>query len=492
MSKKQAIQGGKTINFLLIYPSVNHSFTETNSDVLTFQAIAPPLGLLYIAKILEKEGDTVTILDFAAENFDEKKLINVLKTADAVGITIVTSLLPNAIEIIKIIKKIKPQIKVIIGGPHCTLVPRKALEDTKADICAQGDGEKVITSIKKAIKGEISFSEIPGIYYRENNNIKKGLPLELIHDVDAIPFPTRDPVRKYNYGREYNPKIKKGEFTSIITSRGCPFNCKFCSRNSVSMKTYRTRSAKNILEEIKEIHKEGYKYVAFADDSFLCNKKQAHELFDEVIKEKLDLKFVIFGVRVDAAEEELFQKMKKAGATHLYFGLESGNQDVLDFYNKKTTPDKIRDAVNLSHRLGFFNVGSFIFGAPIETKEHFERTIKFAKTLPLDSVSFLPLKYVVGSDLWQEAVKQGKISDKEYLVYADSEKGLSQFTHEEIVKYCIKARRDYYLRPKFMLGLLIKSLKNDDLGFLQSYLSLFFSNIGKEISFFIKLIKISN
>ena len=415
-----------------------------------------------------------------------------MKTADVVGITIITSLLESSIEIIRLIKKIKPHIKVVIGGPHCTLVPRKALEDTKADICAQGDGEKVIISIKKAINGEMDFSKIPGIYYWEENKIKKGPPLELIHDVDKIPFPTREPVKKYNYGREYNPKIKIGEFTSVITSRGCPFNCKFCSRNSVSMKTFRSRSAKNILEEIKGIHKEGYKYIAFADDNFLSNKKQAHELFDGIIKEKLDLKFIIFGIRVDAAEEELFKKMKKAGVTHVYFGLESGNQDILDFYNKKTTPDKIRYAVNLSHKIGFFNIGSFIFGAPIETKEHFERTIKFAKTLPLDSVSFLPLKYVVGSELWEGAVKQGKILEDEYLVYADSKKELTQFTHEEIVKYCIKARRDYYLRSKFMLGLLIKSLKNDDLGFLQSYLSLFFSNLRKEISFFIKLPKISN
>ncbi len=426
------------------------------------------------------------ILDFAAENFEEKKLKDAVLTADVVGITIVTSLLPSAIGIIKLIKKIKPQIKVIIGGPHCTLVPQEALKETQADICVQGDGEKVITSIKKAILGEISFSEIPGIYYRENNKIRKGPPLELIKDLDAIPFPTRDPIKKYNYGKEYNPKIKKGEFTSIITSRGCPFKCKFCSRNSICMKTYRTRSVKNVLEEIKELHKGGYKYIAFVDDSFLCNKKKAHEIFDGIIREQLYIKIIIFGVRVDAADEELFQKMKKAGVTHVYFGLESGNQDVLDFYNKKVTLDKIRYAVNLSHRIGFFNVGSFILGAPFETKEHFERTIKFAKSLPLDSVSFLHLKYVVGSDLWCEAVNNGKISDYEYIIYASSEKGLSPYSRKEIEKYCIKASRDYYLRPRFFLSLFKKSLKNDDLGFLQSYISLFLSNFKGGFRFFRK------
>jgi len=469
--------GGKTINFLLIYPPIDNSFIDKNSDLPVFKGLAPPLGLLYIAKILEKEKDIVTILDFSAENFDEKKLNDVVKTADVIGITILTTTLPNSIEIIKLVKKTKPQIKVIIGGPHCTLVPKKAMEETQADICVQGDGEQVITSIKKAMAGEISFSEIPGIYYRENNMIKEGAPLQLIQDLDTIPFPSRDLVKKYIYGREYNPKIKRGEFTSIITSRGCPFNCKFCSRNSVSMKTFRVRSAKNVLEELKEIHKQGYKYVAFVDDNFLCNKKQAHEIFDEIIRQKLSIKIIIFGARVDAAEEELFKKMKKAGVTHIYFGLESGNQDVLDFYNKKTTLDKIRYAVNLSHKVGFFNVGSFILGAPIETKEHFERTIKFAKSLPLDSVSFLHLKYVAGSDLWYEAISKGKISDNDYSIQVGSEKGLSSFSRREIEKYCIKASRNYYLRPRFILGLLIKSLKNDDLGFLQSYISIFFSDI---------------
>jgi len=385
-------------------------------------------------------------------------------------------LLKSAIKIINIIKEIKPQVKVIIGGPHCTLVPKKSLEDTNADICVQGDGEKVIISIKKAIKGEISFSKIPGIYYKEDKKIKNGPTVELIQDLDTISFPSRDLIKKYNYGKEYNPKIKRGEFTSIVTSRGCPFKCKFCSRNSISMKTFRLRSAKNVLEELKELHKEGYKYVAFVDDSFLNNKKQANDIFDGIINEQIDLKIIIFGVRVDAADEELFKKMKKAGVTHVYFGLESGNQDVLDFYNKKTTLEKISYAVNLSHKIGFFNIGSFILGAPFETKDHFERTIKFSKKLPLDSVSFLHLKYVVGSDLWCEAVENGKISDDEFIVNAGSENGLSNLSKKEIGKYCIKASRDYYIRPRFVINLLKKSLKNNDFGFLQSYISLYLFN----------------
>jgi radical SAM superfamily enzyme YgiQ (UPF0313 family) len=149
----------------------------------------------------------------------------------------------------------------------------------------------------------------------------------------------------------------------------------------------------------------------------------------------------------------------------------------LDFYNKNITLEKIRYSVNLSDKIGLFNMGSFILGAPFETKEHFERTMNFAKTLPLDSVGFATLKYMVGSEIWCNAVKEKKISEDDYLVLADSKRGLALFKEQEIAQYCVKARRDYYTRPTFMLRLLIKSLKNNDFGFIQSYLSSFFSDI---------------
>ncbi len=410
-------------------------------------------------------------------------MINASQSADAVGITVLSFTLENVIKIVKIIKKNKPQLPVIIGGPHCNLFPKKALQETQADISVQGDGELIITDIKKAIKGEISFSNIPGIYYRENKKIKKGNEVEFIKDIDSISFPSRTSVLKYNYGDQFNPKMKKGDFTSIITSRGCPYSCKFCSRNSVSMKKYRNRSTENILKELKEIQADGYKYVAIVDDSFPSNKKQAQELFDEIIKEGLNLKFIITAARVDAVNEELVNKMKKAGVIHIQYGLESGNQDVLDFYNKNITLEKIRDAVNLSHQKGLFNMGSFILGAPFETEKHFKRTVNFAKTLPLDSVGFEPLKYMVGSELWCIAVKDGKISENDYMVIADSKRGLGRFKEQEILQYCVKARRDYYTRPAFILRLLIKSLKNDDLGFLQSYLLSFFSDIWTALKY---------
>ena len=172
--------------------------------------------------------------------------------------------------------------------------------------------------------------------------------------------------------------------------------------------------------------------------------------------ENLDLKFSVTATRVDLADKELYKKMRQAGVTHIQFGLESGNQDVLDFYHKNTTVDTIQKAVHLSHETGFFTIGSFIFGAPFETAEHFNRTLLFAKSLPLDSVSFLPLRYMIGSELWNQAVNEGKINEKEYLVPADKNRGLGNYTKEELSRYCMSAQRSFYGRPTFFINLLEK------------------------------------
>jgi anaerobic magnesium-protoporphyrin IX monomethyl ester cyclase len=458
----------------LIYPPSEPFFIK---GARVFYGLSPPLGLLYVAKMLKNDGDTVTILDFSAEPFDEHSLITAVGLADAVGMTVLSPSLTEAKNLINLIKQQRPDIPIIIGGPHCALQTEKALDETQADICVQGDGEMVITDIKHALNKKKDFSEIPGIAYRTPSGIRHGPPAQLIHNLNIIPFPARGLVKHYVYGREYDPRLKAGEFTSIITSRGCPYTCRVCSPGSNSQQRYRMRSTENIIAELKEIQQQGYRHVVFSDDCFPANTKQAYALFDAIIREKLDLRFSVTATRVDLADEGLYKKMRQAGVTHIQFGLESGNQDVLDFYHKQTTVDTIKKAVFLSHETGFFTIGSFIFGAPFETAEHFNRTLLFAKSLPLDSVSFLPLRYMIGSDLWTQAVHEGKISEKEYLVAADKNRGLGMYTKDELFRYCMNAQRSFYLRPSFFVNLLKTSLRNNDMTYVQSYLSMLFSSI---------------
>jgi len=467
------------MKFLLICPPPELFYSK---DSHVFYGLSPPLGLLYIAKILENNGDTVLLLDFSAEPFDEHKLITAIGLAEAVGISVLSSSINTVKNLINVIKHYNPDIPLIIGGPHCSLLPKKALEEIQADICVQGDGEAVITDIKQALNKKKDISKIPGIIYRTTTGIKHGPPPQLINDINSISFPARHLVKQYIYGREYNPHLKAGEFTSIITSRGCPYTCSFCSRGAINMQRYRKRSTDNVIAELKEIQDQGYRHVAFADDCFPAKTKQSYALFDAIINEDLDLSFSVTASRVDLADKELYKKMRLAGVTHIQFGLESGNQDVLDFYHKQTTVATIKKAVHISHEIGFFTIGSFIFGAPFETAQHFNKTLLFAKSLHLDSASFLPLRYMIGSELWNQAVKDGKIDEKEYLVYADKNRGLGLYTKEELIQYCTHAQRSFYGRPTFFVNLLITSLRNNDMTFIQSYLSIIFSLIRRAFS----------
>jgi anaerobic magnesium-protoporphyrin IX monomethyl ester cyclase len=436
---------------------------------------------LYLGRILEDDGEKVDVLDFSAEEFSPEKLRNSLRSIDVVGLSVVSPSLQKAHEIIQIVKQKDPEIPTIIGGPHCMIFPEKSLKETGADICVQGEGELIITDLKKVFTGNKSLSEIAGVFYRKDNIVKKGAPVKCIKELDSLPFPARHLVKKYLYGKPWKPGIKKGEFTSIVTGRGCPFNCSFCSRGAVTFYQHRGRSTSNILDELREIHRKGYTHIAFMDDSFLSNKKQAHEIFDTLIREQLNMKIYITASRCDSADSDLYQKMKRAGVIRIQFGLESGNQEVLDFYNKKTTVEKIREAVILSQKSGFITCGTFILGAPFETHEQFDTTIKFAKSIPLDAVSFLPLRYMVGADIWTDAVNKGKISDDEYIVIADSQRKLGQYTQKELVNFCKKANKAFYYRPNFVFNLLKYSLQKNDFSLPKIYISILASSFTRSL-----------
>ncbi len=466
------------MNYLLIYPP-GVWFAAGEQPVLTGQTV-PPLGLLYIGRILEDEGHHVEVVDYNAEKLDVEKLKKALQSADVVGMTVLTPSLFNAQYLAARIKEMYPEKPLVIGGPHCSLYPEQSLRELNATISVMGDGEGVIRDIAKALETKKSFSEIPGIYYKTGDNeIKKGAPAKLIEDLDSIPFPARHLVKKYRYGQIYKPDIQQEKFTSLITSRGCPHQCRFCTRQFIGMKKYRRRSKESILRELKELHEMGYKYVVIVDDSFLSDAKRAFQIMDEVLKENLQFEFFIQGARVDSADETLYQKMRDAGVKGISFGIESGNQDVLDFYQKKTTISQIKKAVTLSRKMGFFTMGSFILGAPFETKKHLQNTIHFALSLPLDAVTFFPLEYRAGSDIWCDAVKEGKIKAEEYAVTSDSHRGLAQFTKEEIADYCRKAHRRFYFRPSFMIDELLQACEKKNFTFIKVGVQVFLDNIRK-------------
>jgi anaerobic magnesium-protoporphyrin IX monomethyl ester cyclase len=417
---------------------------------------------------LEQNNHNVEIIDYHMENLSKEKLEKALLSSDAVGMTIYSDDFKPAYNISKTIKEIDPDIPLIIGGPHCTFHPKKSLFDNSlADVSVMGEGEPVILDLVKYIQGKKKLADIHGVYYRENGSIKTGKPIQVIEDLDEVPFPARHLVNKYDYGAfPFGYHIKR-KVTALETSRGCPFRCRFCSRYSNFIKEwgFRQRSAENVVKEIQEIDGK-YRSVWIADDSFLADNKRSHKIFDMLLEIGTNIDFLIEGARVDTANHDLYKKMKKAGVTFISYGIESGNQDVLDFYNKKVSLQKIKEAVRLARKMGFFTSASFIFGSPIEKKEHIEKTIKFACSLPLDIAGFGPLGYIRGSQLWMDAVKQGKISNDTFIELSDLHKGLGNFTREELKTYTIQAYKTFYFRPTYLLGQIYRSILRNDYSFL--------------------------
>jgi len=440
--------------------------SDSGLKISNKSSIFPPLGLEYLAASLEKAGHEVKIIDVGIENISHQQLRKIVTSSDAVGISVEIDTYPFVKEISDTINEIDPDIPQILGGSNCYYIKQKTLTDIpNADICCYGEGEQTIVDLAKFLKGDKKLSDINGIYYKENNHIKSGKTLKFIKDLDTIPFPSRHLVEKNEYGKFMNAYPFKKKFTTLISSRGCPFKCRFCARlsNVIPNYGYRERSAENVVKEIEEISGK-YRSAMIVDDNFLVNVKRAHKICDMLIERKNEVDLLVMGARVDTATRELYTKMKKAGFRYLGFGIESGNQDVLDYYNKNITLKQVRKAVNLASELGFLLSATFILGSPIETRQHIENTINFACSLPLDVAFFGGLLYQMGSDMWAEAVNNRLISEDEEMVPAIKERNLGNFTEKEIQEFTKEAFRRFYVRPVFLLSRVYRAFERRDYG----------------------------
>ena len=442
---------------------------------MTFESYCPPLGLLYIASALKQNNHKVYLIDYTAERFNEEKLLQKIKKVDAIGITLVALTVNSTSKIIRIIKEKNPNVTVLIGGPHCTLVPQRALIDTGADYCVTGEGEEVIKKIAEKLEKGKKITNLPGVYYKSKNKVKTNKESELIEDLDRLSFPARELIEKYKYGFIQGFYLPTGKFTSIMTSRGCPFRCRFCLSSKYSFKKYRIRSAENVIEEFQKIS-EKYATVLISDDNFLADKKRVIKIMNMIKKEKMDLEMWIEGARIDSADKDLFKVMKSSGVKLIEFGIESGNDDVLEYYRKQINRSQVEKAVKLALDTGFFTIGNFIIGAPMEKEKHIQNTIDFSKKLGLDIAFFNILKYLKGSEIWDEAAEAGKIEQDEYIVISGSKEGLSNFDYSELQEWLTSAYKQFYMRPSYYITQIGRALKRDDFRLIKAGLSMLTKN----------------
>ena len=381
---------------------------EVNKSIAAF----PPLSLLYLASVLIKEGFEVSVLDQPGQGFSFNQTINWIKKEDPdiLGFSTLTSSGRNSAIISEKAKENNPNLIVIFGNHHATFNANRILRKyPSVDIIVRGEGEKTIVKLAHCLQNNGDLKDIRGISFRKNEEIISTLDQELIDDLDLLPFPDRDLIKVDYHCIIAGANIAPKKFTSLITSRGCVYDCRFCSCKKLANKKWRFRTAKNTLDELQLIANEGYKQVIFVDDSFTMNPKRVEEICSGIRNEKMDIEWICEG-RVDNCSYDMLRVMAKAGCKVMYFGIENANQRILDYYKKRITPKQSEEAVKKARKAKIdVIIGSFILGAPNETLEEMINTINFSNKIPIDIPQFNILGAHPGNDIWSEFVSKGYI-----------------------------------------------------------------------------------
>jgi anaerobic magnesium-protoporphyrin IX monomethyl ester cyclase len=369
----------------------------------------PPLGLGYIAAVLRRHGVEVELVDCTFQTPQRALRRIVASQPDIVGFYCMFSMKKTTHELAGALRDQLPDgVVFVVGGPLPSWMPEGFLG--AFDVVVVGEGEQTITELVAALAEKKPLSQIKGIVYRQGAQVIHTPPRAFIADLDSIPFPTRSQFDNDAYKAYYQRRFHYTT-TSMITSRGCPFSCDFCSRPIFGADIH-TRSVTNIVDEVAEIAGLGYDRVWFADDCFTLNSRHLLAVCEELSRRRLDVGWECLS-RVDTMNGEVATAMKHAGCVRVFFGIESGNDSVLEIMNKRINTSQAEHAVRAAKAAGLQAGAFFIVGYPGESDKTVLDTIRFASKLPLDYLSFTLPYPIPGTPLY-ERVKTGGVSIEDW------------------------------------------------------------------------------
>jgi radical SAM superfamily enzyme YgiQ (UPF0313 family) len=425
------------------------------------QEASYPLGIAYIGAVLEREGYDVKVFDFLFDSFEEsapriEEIISSEKP-DIIGISSMTTNRTSSFKVAIMAKKINPNIKVILGGVHPTIMYEQILKNFPIDFVVLGEGEETILELVNLIeknKNISGFKKVKGIAFKIGEDVIKTQARPFIQNLDVLPIPN------HLYFRD---NILKGETFYLTTSRGCPFSCTFCSTSLHWGRMIRRRSPKKVIEELSFLKKEFPKVnkVVFNDDEFLINHDWVTE-FCRLLKEKnLEIEWYC-AARVTSINEEIVRLIKSAGCERLSLGLESASQKMLSYMNKHINLKQVSDAFDICKKQNLPALVFLMVGLPGEDGRTINETIEFIKKLNLDFL-YLPSVYTLfpGTKTYELAKKQGFISDDYWL----TEKIAPFYTYEHsklrLIYWSFKIMFFYNLYNKKLFNILFAMLRTN-------------------------------
>jgi len=426
---------------------------QTASKYKFMGVIAPPLGIAYMAGVLQENNIDVEILDASAEDMDfkdvEKELLK--RKPDLVALTALTPTIGRALETAQVVKETLPDSIVVMGGYHPTFNFIETLEDENVDIVIRGEGEYIMLNLVQALENQSSLHDVKGIVFEDKNSkeIVVNPEAPLIQDLDELPFPALNllPMKKYRL------LDMDTHMTTMITTRGCPMQCSFCSSAAMHGKKIRERSVENIVDEIEYL-KTNYDIdtIAFMDDTFTLKKRKVMAICDEILKRNIEIMWGCTS-RVDTLDEKLLKKMKEAGCITIFIGVESADQQQLDNMCKNTTIAKIENAFKIAHKLKIRTIASVALGMPGDTKEIMNKTVKFVHKLkPNYAIYSLATPYP-GTKFYKEAFEKNLIKIKDWSKYTLITPILETIdcSLNDMRKIQAKAFMKFYLRPHYII-----------------------------------------
>ena len=432
---------------------------QTNSKYKFLGVVAPSLGIGYMAAVLEKNGYDVDVLDASALEltYDEIGEEILKRNPDIVSISALTPTIGVALDSADKIKQVKPDTIVVLGGYHPTFEYESVLEEPSVDVVVRGEGEYTFLDLVRTVENGGDLADVQGLAFHDENNFSLVVTPDrpIIEDLDELPFPAFHlfPMEKY--------KILNitTNVATIITTRGCPMQCSFCSSAALHGHHLRRRSPENVCDEIEvRLNEQNIDTIAFMDDTFTLNKKFVRDFCAEIKRRNLKFWWGCTS-RVDTLDEELLQLMKDSGCITIFIGVESADQQMLEKMNKNITVSKTEKAFKLARKVGIRTIASCVIGMPEDTKESMKKTIDFVKSLNPNYALYSLATPYPGTRFYNETFKKNLIQIKDWSKYTLIDPVLETIdcSSKELRSIQKKAFLKFYLRP----GYLIRQVSQD-------------------------------
>ena len=428
-----------------------------------------PLGLAYLGAVLRENSIEVSILDAQVLKLSSSQIQEKIAqiNPEIVGVTSTTLTYKSALEVAKAAKAACPKCTTIIGGCHVTFWDENAFKESPyIDIIVRREGEQTLLELARKIPKQESFADVLGITFKDSNGVIHRNPdRPYLEDLDSLPYPAYDlfPLEKF---KVYGGRIQY----PIQMSRGCTFNCNYCSTVRMHGGIFRSREAKKVVDEIEFLNKKyGANYFFFVDDNFTLNPAKTKLFLEELRNRKLGVTWDCQG-RVDTSKE-LWAEMKKSGCELVLFGVESGCKEILQAMGKQASLEQTKVAFKLGREAGILRVASVIFGFPGETRQTIEATTKFIHELDPDGILYNIATPYPGTPLYDIVTKMGwpQVTDwSRYDCYTPVFE-TPELSLKDLQEIRENAYRKFYLRPKYVLHSL---LKGNSLGYSEVKISL--------------------